>query len=71
MPLSFSGEKHTSLSGTSYRAFGSQKEMIIVEASHEAIQDYGEDTVQAKASAKYDDGQVSNNKVTISTSDFA
>jgi hypothetical protein len=71
MPLSFSGEKQTTLSITSYRSFGSQNEMIIVEASHEAIKDYGEDTVQAKASAKYDAGQVSNNKVTVRTSDFA
>jgi hypothetical protein len=70
MPLSFSGDKHTTINSTDYRAFGSQNEMIIVEASHEAIQDFGEDAVQYKASAKYDTGQASNNRVTVRTSDF-
>jgi hypothetical protein len=30
------------MTGTSYKATGSQGEMVAVEASHEALQDYGE-----------------------------
>jgi hypothetical protein len=55
---------------TNYKAIGSQGELVIVEGSHEAIQDYGEDAVQQKASEKYDAGLVSNNIVTVRTADF-
>jgi len=59
------------MTGTSYKATTPQGEMIIIEASHEALQDYGEAAVKHKASAKYDAGQVENNKVTVRTTDFS
>jgi len=71
MPLTYTGESHDSLNSTSYKTTGSSGEIVIVEASHEAIQDYGKDTVQARASHKYDAGHVSNNKVIIRTTDFS
>jgi hypothetical protein len=58
------------INSTNYKAIGSQGELVIVEGSHEAIQDYGEDAVQQKASDKYDAGLVSNNIVTVRTADF-
>jgi hypothetical protein len=58
------------MTGTSYKAMGSQNEPVIVDISHEAIQDYGDDACQAKGRQKYDAGQVSNNTVIVRTSDF-
>ncbi|MEW6641717.1 MAG: hypothetical protein AB1586_14530 [Pseudomonadota bacterium] len=58
------------MTGTSYKASGSQGELVIVEASHEALQDYGEAACQQKGSQKYDAGDVSNNKVQVRTTDF-
>jgi hypothetical protein len=58
------------MTGTSYKAMGAQNEIVVVEASHEALQDYGEHACQAKGSQKYDSGQVSNNIVIVRTSDF-
>ena len=48
MPLTYTGDSMQTMTGTSYKAMGSQNELIIVDISHEAIQDYGEDTCQAK-----------------------
>ena len=70
MPLSYTDESMQTMTGTSYKAMGSQNELVIVEASHEALQDYGEAACQQKGSQKYDAGQVSNNIVTVRTSDF-
>jgi len=58
----FSGESHTTLNGTMYRATGSKGETVVVEASHEAIRDYGEAAVKHKASEKYDGGQVQDHR---------
>jgi hypothetical protein len=70
MPLTYTGESMQTMTGASYKAMGSQNELVIVDISHEAIQDFGEDTCQAKGSQKYDAGQVSNNTVTVRASDF-
>ena len=70
MPLTYSGESHATLNGTRYRATGSRDEAVVVEASHEALQDHGQAKVQQKASDKYDAGEVHENKVTVRTSDF-
>lgn len=70
MPLSFTDKSLQTINSTDYKAIGSHGELIIVEASHEAIQVYGEVTVQARASAKYDANQMANNKVTVRTADF-
>ena len=70
MSLSFTGESMQTTNTTAYKAFGSQGEQIIVKASHEAIQAYGEAAVQAKAVEKYNDNQVVNHMVSVQTSDF-
>lgn len=70
MPLLYTGESMKTMTGTSYRATGSQGELIIVEVSHEALQDYGEPSCLRKGSNKYDSGEVSNNIVSVRTSDF-
>lgn len=70
MPLDFSGDPHKTMNGAIYRAKGSNGEIVVVEASYEAIQDYGEPRVQAKANDKYDAGLVYENKVTVRSSDF-
>jgi hypothetical protein len=70
MSLSFTGESVQTLNTTDYKAIGSQGEQIIVKASHEAIQDYGEVAVQAKAIEKYNDNQIVNHTVTVQTPDF-
>lgn len=70
MPLRYTGESLQTMTGTSYKAMGSHNDLVIVDISHEAIQDYGEDTCQARGSQKYDAGKVSNNTVTVRTSDF-
>lgn len=70
MPLSFTGESLQTMNSTNYKATGSQGELVIVEASHEALQDFGEDAVHRAASRKYDAGRVSNNMVSVRTSDF-
>jgi hypothetical protein len=71
MPLTYFGESRSTLNGTRYRTTGSKGEDVVVEASHEALKDYGETKVQQKASDKYDAGEVHENKVTVRTSDFA
>ena len=70
MPLSYTGESMNTMTGTSYKASGSQGELVIVEISHEALQDYGEAACQQKGSQKYDSGAISNNKVYVRTGDF-
>jgi hypothetical protein len=70
MSLSFTGESLQTTNTTDYKAIGSQGEQIIVKASHDAIHDYGEAAVQAKAVEKYNDNQVVNHTVTVRTSDF-
>jgi hypothetical protein len=70
MPLTFTGKFLKTLNNTNYRALGSEGELIVVEASDEAVKDFGEDTVQAKASDKYAAGDISNNIITVKTSDF-
>jgi hypothetical protein len=70
MPLDFSGDSHTTMNVTIYRTTGSNGETIVVDASYEAIQDFGEARVQAKANDKYDAGLVYDSKVTVSTADF-
>jgi hypothetical protein len=71
MPLSFADQSLQTMNSTNYKATGSQAELVIVEVSHEALQDYGESAAHQKASDKYDAGQVFNNTVTVRTSDFA
>ncbi len=71
MPLDFSGEPHAIINGTIYRAIGSNGKTIVVEASREAIEDFGEARVQAKANDKYDAGLVYDGKVTVRTTDFS
>ncbi|MGY8683882.1 hypothetical protein Q2941_39830 [Bradyrhizobium sp. UFLA05-153] len=43
-----------------YKAFGSQNEIIVAEATDEVLQDHGEAAVQQRGSEKYDAGQVNN-----------
>ena len=72
MPLSYSGDPSTTLNGTRYRATGSrQGEEILVDASHEAIENFGEKRVKEKASEKYDAGNVSLDKISVRIADFA
>lgn len=71
MPLDFSGDSHTTTNGTIYRTTGNNGETVVVEASYEAIQDYGEPRVQAKANDKYDAGLVYDGKVTVDPTDFS
>lgn len=70
MSLSFTGESTHTMDTTNYKAIGSQGEQIIVETSHQAIHDYGEVAVQAKAVEKYNDNQVISHVVMVQTSDF-
>jgi hypothetical protein len=70
MPLTFPGESLKTINSTEYRAIGSHGELVIVEASDEALQHYGEVAVQQKASAKYDLMEVQSNRVTVKTTDF-
>jgi hypothetical protein len=71
MPLRFTGEWLPTINSKDYRAFGSREnELIIVEASHEALHDYGETAVKQRANDKYDAQQIQNNRITVRTSDF-
>jgi hypothetical protein len=70
LPLQYTGEHHISLSGTRFKAIGSQGEHIMVQGSHEAIEDYGEDAVKRKGSDKYDAGETREGTLIILTSDF-
>jgi hypothetical protein len=71
MPLTFTGKFLKTLNTTNYRALGSDGALIVVEASDEAVDDFGENTVQAKARDKYDAGDISNNIITVKPTDFA
>ena len=70
MPLTFTGKSLKTINSTDYRAIGSHGELVIVEASDEVLQDYGEVVVQQKASAKYDLVEMQNNRVMVKTTDF-
>jgi len=71
MPLSFTDDVLEKVDEYRYRAIGSKNdEMIIVVASHESVQDYGEQKVKQKASDKYDSDEVTENRVTVRTADF-
>jgi hypothetical protein len=70
MPLTYTGDKSETMNGTLYRATGNQDETIIVQASHEVLQDKEEEAVLQKASDKYDAGHVEKGKVTVRDSDF-
>jgi hypothetical protein len=70
MSLSFTCDALKNIKTDNYREIGSHGELIIAEASHEAVQDCGEAAVQQKASSKYDEAQVLNNIITVKTSDF-
>jgi hypothetical protein len=71
MPLNFSGDSQTTPDGTTYKTIGNTGETVTVEASCEAIEDYGEPRVQAKANDKYDAGLVFDGKITIDPTDFS
>jgi hypothetical protein len=71
MPLSFQDDSIESLSHKRYRAIGSRDEQIIVEVSHEALADYGQQRVLQKARDKYDTGKAVDGKLTVDSSDFA
>ena len=71
MPLNFSGNADATKNGTIYTTTGTNGEKVMVEASYEAIQDYGEPRVQAKANDKYDAGLVFDGKVTVDPTDFS
>jgi hypothetical protein len=51
MSLSFTGDALKTIHTANYRAIGSHGELIIAEASHEAVQDCGEAAVQQKRAA--------------------
>jgi hypothetical protein len=70
MPLTLTGESLKTINSTDYPAIGSHGELVIVEASDQVLQDYGEVVVQQKASAKYDLVEIQNNRVTVEATDF-
>jgi len=70
VPLNFSGQQIKTETGTNFEAFDHQKR-VVVKASDEALQDYGENSVRLKASDKYDEGRVeTDGSVRVTTSDF-
>jgi len=72
MPLEFTGECVSTLTGTDYAAKGSKfSEPITVKVSHEALQDWGEDRMRRKANEKYDADQMASRVITIRRSDFS
>ena len=72
MPLYFSGEAVETLNGPIMRAKDSNGKTVIVRASSEAIQDYGELKVQEVASDMFDRGQCeADGSVFVRTGDCA
>jgi hypothetical protein len=71
MPLAFTDDTTENMGRKLFRATGSRGGPVIVEVSHEALQDYGEARALQRASDKYDAGQVSNGRVTVLTSDLS
>jgi hypothetical protein len=57
MPLIFTGQQAKTMTGVSLQATNSEGESVVVQASDEAIQDFGMGRVQDVASNKYDKGQ--------------
>lgn len=53
-----------------FKAAGDKGEPVIVVASHEVLQDKGEDAVLQKASDKYDAGQLDSGQVKVWATDF-
>lgn len=71
MPLTYTGQYTETETGRCYAAEDSNTgQMVTVDASFEAIQDYGEEAVMDKGSEKYDSGSAVNNVLTVRTSDF-
>ena len=70
MALKYTGETHTDLNGTLFKATGDNGEHIIVHGSHEALKDYGEDRVKQKACDKYNANEIHSGKITVFTTDF-
>lgn len=53
-----------------FKATGDRGEPVIVVASHEVLQDKGEDAVLQKGSDKYDAGELDGGQVRVGTADF-
>jgi hypothetical protein len=71
MPLDFTGDSCSTLTGTEFGARGSKAgEFVAVNVSHDVFQDYGEKHVKRKASEKYDSGQTVGPLVTLRRRDF-
>ena len=71
MPLEFTGDYSSTLTGTEFGARGSKAgEFIAVNATHEVIQDFGEDRIKRRASEKYDAGQATGGLVTVRRKDL-
>lgn len=73
MPLTYTDEKVPYLGGTSFQATDKHSgKAVVVRATDEAIQDYGEVEVMAMGETKYDDRVVGGTDaiVVVSTSDF-
>lgn len=65
----------TTLEGENARTKDDHGNIVIVSASHEAVQDYGWDAILDVASNKYDAGEIVPNRnpplVRVTTADFA
>jgi hypothetical protein len=70
MPLTAFVQTLSNLNSTKYTAKGSKEETVLVDVSHEAMQDQEVARVQQKASDKYDAGIIDEGQVTVRTSDF-
>jgi hypothetical protein len=70
MPLTEFAQMPSNLNSTKYKTKGSKGETVLVDVSHESMQDQGVARVQQKASDKYDAGIIDEDQVTIRTSDF-
>jgi hypothetical protein len=71
MPLTYTGERNDTMSGTTFRATGDRDEVVVVTASHEVLQDRGDDAVLQKGSDKYDAGNAQANRIRVTNADFA
>ncbi len=70
MPLRFTGKTMLGSNSRTFMEAFDGEARVSVSASSEALQDHGESAVEAKASEKYDSGQVSDGTVLVNTSDF-
>jgi hypothetical protein len=72
MPLNFSGEAVETLNGLTLRATDSNGKTVVVRASSQAIQDYGQSVVERVASDLFDRGQLeADGSVFVRTRDCA